>query len=315
MPDIDKMSLKELRAMLKGQRKEKLAPVSKMKKGQLMKELITTSNLAQIGSEFQNPQPVREKKTAEQILMKSHKEKEYIPLEGYLYGAEEIERPGAKRFARVTGKVREAQATKYKISDDTLQQPVSRKLGKESLMQTDQAVEASQKVAPRTKKQTAKKTVKAEPDQPVGTAMRAVAESMVLKPKRGRPPKNAGMAVGVGQVASSVAPIQLVISPTGSSVGYHAEDVYEPVRPPPAQPNLTRLVAPMRPLGRGVMGRNPEYVEKNVIINEPMGIVKKEVKKIDTKEKSKRGGWDNLTAEQKAERIAKMKAGKDKKKE
>jgi hypothetical protein len=297
MPDIDKMSLKELRAMLKEKRKTTQAPVSKMKKGQLMKELITNSNLATIGPKFEDPQPILLKKTAEQILLQSQKEKEYVPLEGYHYGAEEVERPGARRFSRVTGKAREASSKKL---SDSFQQPVPKNLGKESLKQTDEPGSASQKVAPATKRQTAKRTANAEPDQPVGSAMRDIAESMVIKSKKGRPPKNSGMAVGVGQVPTTVAPIQHVLPPK-SSVGYYVvED--EPVRS-----NLTRLVKPAK-YGGGV-------VEKNVIINEPVqGRVKNEVVKIETKVKSKRGGWDNLTEEQKAERVAKMKAGREKKK-
>jgi hypothetical protein len=52
-----------------------------------------------------------------------------------------------------------------------------------------------------------------------------------------------------------------------------------------------------------------------VEVVEPKGKVVKEVVKIEEKVKSKRGGWDSMTAEQKAERIAKMKAGREKKKE
>jgi len=295
MPDIDKMSLKELRAMLKEKRKTTQAPVSKMKKGQLMKELITNSNLLTIDAKYEDAPDVYSKKTANQILEKSQVDKQYVPLEGYKYGAEEITRPGAKQFARVTAKTREAKggkADKEYIGNETIQMPVGRELGKQSMKQTDQPVSASQKVAPATKRQTAKKTALAEVNEPVGASARAISEAMTVKSVRGRPPKNMGMGVGSDkEVPSSLAPPHLVIS---RSQSYEQQQM---------KPNLTRLEKPMK-YGGG-------FVE----IVEPKGQVAKQVVKIEEKVKSKRGGWDSMTAEQKAERIAKMKAGREKKKE
>jgi hypothetical protein len=295
MKEIDKMSLKELRAMLKEKRKTTQAPVSKMKKGQLMKELITNSNLLTIDAKHEDAPDVYSKKTANQILEKSQVYKQYVPLEGYKYGAEEITRPGAKQFARMTGKTREAKggkADKEYIGNETIQMPVGRELGKQSMKQTDQPVSASQKVAPATKRQTAKKTALAEVNEPVGASARAISEAMTVKSVRGRPPKNMGMGVGSDkEVPSSLAPPHLVIS---RSQSYEQQQM---------KPNLTRLEKPMK-YGGG-------FVE----IVEPKGQVAKQVVKIEEKVKSKRGGWDSMTAEQKAERIAKMKAGREKKKE
>ena len=298
MKEIDKMSLKELREMLKDKRKSVMPPVSKMKKGQLMKELITNSNLLTIDEKHEDPPSVIKKKTANQILDKSHADKQYVPLEGYHYGAEEIDRPGAKRFARITGKAREtkgAKADKEYIGNETVQQPVGKDLGKKSLKQTDQPGSASQKVAPATKKQSAKKTMIAEVNEPVDASVRAINQAMTVKSVRGRPPTNTGMTVGSDkQVPSALAPPHLVIT--------HSQ-TYEQSQ---LKPNLTRLEKPMK-YGGG-------YVEETKAV-EPKGVVAKEVNKIETKVKSKRGGWDTMTAEQKAERIAKMQAGRGKKKE
>jgi len=65
------MSLKELRDMLKDKRKSVMPPVSKMKKGQLMKELITNSNLLTIDAKHEDAPDIYTKKTANQILQKS----------------------------------------------------------------------------------------------------------------------------------------------------------------------------------------------------------------------------------------------------
>ena len=198
----------------------------------------------------------------------------------------------------MSGKTREAKggkADKEYIGNETIQMPVGRDLGKQSMKQTDQPGSASQKVAPATKRQTAKKTALAEADEPVGASARAISEAMTVKSNRGRPPKNAGMGVGSDkEVPSALAPPHLVIS---HSQSYEQQQM---------KPNLIRLEKPSK-YGGG-------YVE---VVEPPVakGQVAKEVNKIETKVKSKRGGWDSMTAEQKAERIAKMKAGREKKKE
>jgi len=281
------MSLKELRDMLKDKRKSVMPPVSKMKKGQLMKELITNSNLLTIDAKHEDAPDVYSKKTANQILQKSQVDKEYVPLEGYKYGAEEISRPGAKQFTRITGKTREAKGGKVDkeyIGYETIQMPVGRELGKQSLKQTDQPGAASQKVAPARKRQSAKKTALAEVNEPVAAAARDINEAMTVKSKRGRPPKNEGMAVGSDKdIPSALAPPHLVISQTES---YERSQL---------KPNLTRLERPMK-YGGGVIERNViEYVE-------PKGQVAKEVNKIETKQKKV------LSEEHKA----KMKAGREK---
>ena len=289
--------------MLKEKRKTTQAPVSKMKKGQLMKELITNSNLLTIDAKHEDAPDVYSKKTANQILEKSQVDKQYVPLEGYKYGAEEIDRPGAKQFARMTGKTREAQkgfigktteemsysakghvlSTERKkasyhtdlISGETIQQPVGKDLGKKSMKQTDQPVSASQKVAPATKRQSAKKTALAEADEPVGASARAISEAMTVKSVRGRPPKNMGMGVGSDkEVPSALAPPHLVLS---QSQSYEQQQL---------KPNLTRLEKPMK-YGGG-------YVE-------PKGQVAKAVAKVEEKQKRV------LSEEHKA----KMKAGRE----
>ena len=292
MPDIDKMSLKELRAMLKEKRKTALLPVSKMKKGALMKELVTPSNLVTIGDKYVDPPSILMKKTANQIVEKSQKDKRYVPMEGYTYGAEEITRPGAKRFARVTGKVAEGKggfigkaggserlysggeivSEKRKSSktyadtlgNQTIQQPLPVDLGKKSLAQTDQPGSAGQATAPKTKRQSAKKTMKSEVNEPVGASNADIESAMVVKRKPGRPPKNMGHRIGAGQaIPSSLAPPHLVIS---ESETYEQQQM---------RPNLTllRKEKPMK-YGGGFVELLP-----------PKGQVAKEVVKIEEKKK------------------------------
>ncbi len=312
MPDIDKMSVKELRAMLKDKRKVML-PVSKMGKGALMKELITPSNLAAINDKFENPKASYSEKTADQILKKSSQDKQYVPLEGYTYGAEEISRPGAKRFARVTGKVAEGKggfigkaggervysggeivSEKRKsdklyadlLGNQTIRQPVPVDLGKKSLAQTDQPGLATQRTAPKTKRQSAKKTMLSEENQPINASAADIEAAMVVKRKPGRPPKNAGLPVGVGhEVHPSTAPPHIVMP---------QRETYEQRQ---LQPNLTRLEKPMK-YGGG-------FVE----VIEPKGQVAKEVQKI---EKKKRVLSDEHKAALKAgrEKAKKEKEGK-----
>ena len=147
--------------MIKEQRKTAMPPVSKMKKGQLMREVLS----------------------AEQILHKSALQKQPMPIFDQTYGAEEITRPGAKQFARVSGKKAEGKIIGASILEERLYdakeaiggQPINRRsLAKKSLAQTDEPVPATQKVVPATKKQTAKKTVQAEANEPIEAAARDI---------------------------------------------------------------------------------------------------------------------------------------------
>jgi hypothetical protein len=271
MPDIDRMSLKELRGMLKEQRKSSMPPVSKMKKGALMREVLS----------------------AEQILHKSRSSTDPVPLQGDTYGAEEVTR--RLPTMRVTGKQQEARnkivgssagdERVYRQNEAIGSQPVSRRLGKQSMIQSDQPVSASQKVAPATAKQTAKRTLKAQVNEPTDANMRDIAGADVNMPKRGRPPK-VRLGVGVGQVVpTGGAPYNLVLDPTPSSVKHTKESINAPVRPAGAEPNLTRLVKPMK-YGGKVLER--KEVESEYVEPEPKGVVKKEVKAIEKKEKVKR---------------------------
>ena len=264
MPDIDRMSLKELRAMLKEQRKSSMPPVSKMKKGALMREVLS----------------------AEQILHKSRASTEPEPMHGSVYGAEEISRrlptmrvSGKRAVGTIEG-ARAGDERVYQRDEAIGAQPVGRRLGKQSIIQSDQPVSASQKVAPATAKQTAKRTMKAQVNEPTDAVMRDIAGADVNIPKRGRPRKVA-LGVGVGQVvATGGAPYNLVVEPTGSSVKHTRENIMAPVRTGNAMPNLTRLTKPAK-YGGGQVERNvTEYVE-------PVGVVKKEVKAIEKKEKVK----------------------------
>ena len=279
MPDIDKMSLKELRSMLKEKRKTATLPVSKMKKGALMRELVTPSNLVTIGDKFEDPPSIITKKTANQIAEKSQKDKQYVPLEGYHYGAEEINRPGAKRFARATGKVSESKGGFIGKAEGT------ERLYSEGKIVSEKR-KASKTYADLQGNQSIPQPV------PVEVEKKKVAKSnedvMVVKRKPGRPPKNAGHRVGAGQaVPSALAPPHLVMPQT---------ETYEQQM----KPNLTRLEKPMK-YGGG-------FVD---IIEPPVGKVAKEVVKIETKEK--RVLSDEHKAKMKAGR-EKAKAEKDKKK-
>ena len=254
MPDIDRMSLKELRAMIKEQRKTAMPPVSKMKKGQLMREVLS----------------------AEQILHKSALQKQPMPIFDQTYGAEEITRPGAKQFARVSGKKAEGKIIGASIHEERLYdakeaiggQPINRRsLAKKSLAQTDEPVPATQKVVPATKKQTSKKTVQAEANEPIEAAARDIVGAQqtihkFMKPK--------GVKVGVGEVvASSVAPIQLVVEPRSSaSPALRAESVTVPVRPEPAAANVAPLVPKQKKAKASVKERVAEIEEDVVVIKE-----------------------------------------------
>ena len=262
MKEIDKMSLKELRAMLKEQRKTAMPPVSKMKKGALMREVLS----------------------AEQILHKSRASIEPEPMYGSVYGAPEITR--RLPTMKITGKqqlernkidgARAGDERLYQHDEAIGSQPVGRRLGKQSMIQSDMPVSASQKVAPATSKQTVGRTMKAQVDEPTDAGMRDIAGASVNMPKRGRPPKKA-MGVGVGEVVpTGGAPYNLVLEPTGSSVKHTRESITAPVRGASAMPNLTRLAKPMK-YGGG-------YVEQV----EPVGVVRKEVKAIEKKEKKTR---------------------------
>ena len=154
------MSLKELRAMLKEQRKTAMPPVSKMKKGALMREVLS----------------------AEQILHKSRASTVPEPLFGATYGAEEITRPGAKQFARVSAKKAEGkiigasvhEERLYDVNDAVGARPINRRsLAKKSMAQADEPVPATQKVVPAAKKQSAKKTMLAQMNEPIGNEGRS----------------------------------------------------------------------------------------------------------------------------------------------
>jgi hypothetical protein len=252
MPDIDRMSLKELRGMLKEQRKTAMPPVSKMKKGAIMREVLS----------------------AEQILHKSAQQKQPEPIFGQTYGAEEITRPGAKQFARVSAKKAEGkiigasvhEERLYDVNDAVGGQPINRRnLAKKSLAQTDEPVPATQKVVPATKKQTAKRTMQAQVNEPMDAGARDIVGEQPTMHKFMKPK---GMKVGVGEVvASSVAPIQLVVNPRSSaSPAMKAESVTAPVRPAPAPANLTKLVDPkVRKQKANVMERVAE-IEDNVVV-------------------------------------------------
>ncbi len=251
-----------------------MPPVSKMKKGALMREVLS----------------------AEQILHKSRSSTDPVPLQGDTYGAEEITR--RLPTMRVSGKQQEARnkivgasagdERMYRQDEAIGSQPVNRRLGKQSMMQADQPVSASQKVAPATAKQTAKRTMQAQVNEPTDAVMRDIAGADVIMPKRGRPPK-ARLGVGVGQVVpTGGAPYNLVVEPTGSSVKHTKESINAPVRPAGAEPNLTRLVKPMK-YGGKVLERKNEMVELIEHVEaEPKGVVKKQVKAIEVKEKKKR---------------------------
>jgi len=267
MPDIDRMSLKELRGMLKEQRKSAMPPVSKMKKGAIMREVLS----------------------AEQILHKSRASTDPEPMYGSVYGAPEITR--RLPTMKVSGKqqqernriegARAGDERLYQHDEAIGAQPVGRRLGKQSMIQSDQPVPASQKVAPATAKQTAGRTMKAQVNEPTDAVMRDIAGASVNMPKRGRP-KKVALGVGVGEVVpTGGAPYNLVLDPTPSSVKHTRESIMAPVRGAGAMPNLTRLAKPMK-YGGG-------YVEQNVIeYVEPVGVVKKEVKAIEKKEKKTR---------------------------
>ena len=252
MPDIDRMSLKELRAMLKDQRKTAMPPVSKMKKGAIMREVLS----------------------AEQILHKSAQEKEPKPIFGATYGAEEITRPGAKQFARVSGKKSEGKIIGASIHEERLYdvnesvggQPINRRnLAKKSLAQTDEPVPATQKVVPATKKQTAKRTVQAQANEPTDSMARDI---VGVQPTMHKFMKPKGMKVGVGEVvSSSVAPIQLVVDPRSSaSPAMKAESVTAPVRPDPAPANLTKLVDPKVRKQKATVKERVAEIEDDVVV-------------------------------------------------
>jgi len=253
MPDIDRMSLKELRGMLKEQRKTAMPPVSKMKKGAIMREVLS----------------------AEQILHKSRASTVPEPLFDQTYGAQEITRPGAKQFARVSAKKAEGkiigasvhEERLYQMNEPVGAQPINRRsLAKKSLAQTDEPVPATQKVVPATKKQTAKRTVQAQSNEPMDANARDI---VGVQPTMHKFMKPKGMKVGVGEVvASSVAPIQLVVEPTGSSVSHKRESVTAPVRPAPAPANVTALVPKKRKEKANVMERVAEIEENVVVVKE-----------------------------------------------
>jgi hypothetical protein len=244
-----------------------MPPVSKMKKGALMREVLS----------------------AEQILNKSRASTEPEPMYGSVYGGPEITR--RLPTMRITGKQQESRnkiagaragdERVYRADEAIGAQPVGRRLGKQSIIQSDQPVPASQKVAPATAKQTAGRTMRAQVNEPTDAVMRDIAGASVNMPKRGRP-KKVALGVGVGEVVpTGGAPYNLVVEPTGSSVKHKRESTTAPVRGPSAIPNLTRLVKPMK-YGGG-------YVEQNIIEHvEPVGVVKKEVKTIEKKEKKTR---------------------------
>ena len=240
--------------MLKDQRKTAMPPVSKMKKGAIMREVLS----------------------AEQILHKSAKEKEPRPIFDQTYGAEEITRPGAKQFARVSGKKAEGKIIGASIHEERLYdvneavggQPVGRRsLAKKSMAQADEPVPATQKVAPTSKKQSAKKTMMAQMNEPIEATGRDInagqkVMTQFMKPK--------GMKVGVGEaVASSVAPIQLVVDPRSSaSPAMRAESVTAPVRPAPAPANVTALIPKVRKQKANVMERVAEIEGEEVVVKE-----------------------------------------------
>ena len=247
------MSLKELRGMLKEQRKTAMPPVSKMKKGAIMREVLS----------------------AEQILHKSRASTVPEPLFDQTYGAQEITRPGAKQFARVSAKKAEGkiigasvhEERLYQMNEPVGAQPINRRsLAKKSLAQTDEPVPATQKVVPATKKQTAKRTVQAQSNEPMDANARDI---VGVQPTMHKFMKPKGMKVGVGEVvASSVAPIQLVVEPTGSSVSHKRESVTAPVRPAPAPANVTALVPKKRKEKANVMERVAEIEENVVVVKE-----------------------------------------------
>lgn len=239
--------------MLKEQRKTAMPPVSKMKKGAIMREVLS----------------------AEQILHKSRASTVPEPLFDQTYGAQEITRPGAKQFARVSAKKAEGkiigasvhEERLYQMNEPVGAQPINRRsLAKKSLAQTDEPVPATQKVVPATKKQTAKRTVQAQSNEPMDANARDI---VGVQPTMHKFMKPKGMKVGVGEVvASSVAPIQLVVEPTGSSVSHKRESVTAPVRPAPAPANVTALVPKKRKEKANVMERVAEIEENVVVVKE-----------------------------------------------
>ena len=287
MPDIDKMSLKELRAMLKEKRKTAILPVSKMKKGALMRELVTPSNLLAIGDKFEDAPDVYSKKTANQIAEKSQKDKQYVPLEGYHYGAEEIDRPGAKRFARATGKVSESKGGF-----------IGKAEGSERLYSEGKIVSEKRKSSKTYADLQGNQSI--PQPEPVEVGKKKVAKSnedvMVIKRKPGRPPKNAGHRIGSGQaVPSALAPPHLVMP---------QRETYEQQQ---MKPNLMPLQKPMK-YGGG-------FVE---IIEPPVGKVAKAVAKVEEKieeKKKRKNPWEGITQEQHDARVAKMQAARGKKKD
>ena len=239
--------------MLKEQRKTAMPPVSKMKKGAIMREVLS----------------------AEQILHKSRASTVPEPLFDQTYGAQEITRPGAKQFARVSAKKAEGkiigasvhEERLYQMNEPVGAQPINRRsLAMKSLAQTDEPVPATQKVVPATKKQTAKRTVQAQSNEPMDANARDI---VGVQPTMHKFMKPKGMKVGVGEVvASSVAPIQLVVEPTGSSVSHKRESVTAPVRPAPAPANVTALVPKKRKEKANVMERVAEIEENVVVVKE-----------------------------------------------
>ena len=236
------------------QRKTAMPPVSKMKKGAIMREVLS----------------------AEQILNKSRASTVPEPLFGQTYGAEEITRPGAKQFARVSGKKVEGKIIGASIHEERLYdvneavgaQPINRrKLAKKSMAQTDEPVPATQKVVPATNKQTAKRTMKAQVDEPMDANARDI---VGVQPTMHKFMKPKGMKVGVGEVvASSVAPIQLVVNPRSSaSPAMRAESVTAPVRPAPTPANVTAIVPKVRKPKASVMERVAEIEENVVVVKE-----------------------------------------------
>ena len=240
--------------MLKEQRKTAMPPVSKMKKGAIMREVLS----------------------AEQILNKSRASTVPEPLFDQTYGAQEITRPGAKQFARVSAKKAEGkiigasvnEERLYDVNDAVGGQPINRRnLAKKSMAQVDEPVAATQKVVPATKKQTAKRTMQAQVNEPMDAGARDIVGDQPTMHKFMKPK---GMKVGVGEVvASSVAPIQLVVNPRSSaSPAMRAESVTAPVRPAPAPANVTALVPKVRKQKANVMERVAEIENDVVVVKE-----------------------------------------------
>ena len=215
---IDTMSVKELRQALKQARKDYMPPVSKMKRGSLISEYV---RMKQPGETLKAEEILFEKEQSKQKIRRA------VPGMPKVIGASEVSRPIAQMRVREGAGDRSLIARKEapeRFADvQTMEGMELVQMGKKKKMkemkktvemQTEEPVATSSSTVKA--KTTAKKSGMKQVDEPVASAMRAVAEEKQPSIKKYMTPKMEAPK----QIRSVDAPVGLLVEPYSSSSEY-----------------------------------------------------------------------------------------------